>query len=470
MLALVLAGGSGSRLWPLSRQFFPKQLLNVGDKKYSLIQNTILRLSKTVSFKNIFTISNVLHRDSIINQLYEINDCLVNNVIFEPVGKNTAPAILLSLLYIEKLFSGDEVIAIMPADHLIKDEELFNENLVFAKKVAKKGKIVTFGIIPEYPSSGYGYIKKTKNVISKEGNIVAYEVEKFIEKPDINIAKEFLKSRDYLWNSGMFIFKISVMIDMFKRYLPNYYDLLSHIDIKNLSEITDTYNKMESISIDNGIMEKINDISVIPVDFGWSDIGDFKALYELNDKDKNNNVVKGKVISLDCKNSFIFSESDRLIAAVDLDDVVIVDSDDATLICSKDSTQRVKEIYSKIKEKGENEAFFHKTVYRPWGYFVNLSSGNRHKIKRIVVYPGKRLSLQRHFHRSEHWTVVSGTAKIVCGEREFFLHVNESTYIPPATLHRLENPGKIELHIVEIQVGDYTGEDDIERIEDDYKR
>ena len=464
-----MAGGSGSRLWPLSRQLYPKQLLRVSGE-YSLIQSTAKRLFKSVKPEKIYVVTNHLHGDNIKHQLASIDEKMAKNIILEPRGRNTAPAILLSLFLMKDKYGEDEIVSVMPADHSIQDINKFNEYLLFAEELAKKNTIVTFGIIPDFPSTGYGYIKSGKKFFSKDDDKTAFVVDSFIEKPELKVAESFLKNGGYYWNGGIFVFSIKTMLNEAKKYLPKLYEMLSNINCSDISQITHVYNNIEGISIDYGIMEKTDNIVVLPVDFGWSDVGDFSSMYELSEpKDENNNAIYGKVATLNCNNSFLYS-SGRLIAGIDLSNMVVIDSKDAILICPKDSTQKVKQLYTELKNKKNSETIIHPTVYRPWGYYTTLDESHAFKVKRIVVYPGKRLSLQRHFHRSEHWTVVSGIAKITVDDKKITLQANESTFIPQTSIHRMENPGKIDLQIVEVQVGEYLEEDDIERIEDDFGR
>ncbi|MDD2714768.1 MAG: mannose-1-phosphate guanylyltransferase/mannose-6-phosphate isomerase [Candidatus Wallbacteria bacterium] len=465
MIGLILAGGSGSRLWPLSRELYPKQLLSLGDE-LSLIQRTVKRLLPSIPAAKIHVVTSHQHRDGILNQLSMIDKALASNLIIEPMGKNTAPAILLSALYLSAKFGPDEVVAVMPADHVIGDEAAFNSFLERAERTAAAGKIVTFGVIPDSPATGFGYIKGGQTQLA-EG---VFPVERFCEKPDLKTAEGFLASGDYYWNAGMFFFKISTMLSEAQKLLPDMYGKLCGINPADLSEVTDAYNAIENISIDYGIMEKSRLIVVIPVEFKWNDIGDFDAIHELSaDKDEHGNVAVGKIAQLDCKNSLLLS-SGRLIGGIGLDGMIVVDSEDATLVCPRNRSQDVKLLCQLLKARGDVESIMHRTIYRPWGYSTTLFENPGFVLKRIVVYPGKRLSLQRHYHRSEHWVVVGGSAKVTKGSEEFLLSPNESVYIPATSFHRMENPGKIDLQIIEVQVGDYLKEDDIERIEDDYGR
>lgn len=469
MIALIMAGGSGSRLWPLSRELYPKQLLSVsgGD---TLIQSTAKRLFRSIKPSDIHVITNHLHSDNIKQQLGKVDEKMSKNIISEPRGRNTAPAILLSLFILKEKYGEDEIVSVMPADHSITDIIGFNECLKYAEEIAQEEHIVTFGIIPDHAATGYGYIKAGKEFHKKDDKMAAFLVDSFVEKPESAVAEKFLKQGGYYWNGGIFVFKIKTMLDEAKKFMPKLFEKLSNIDHNNISDITHVYNNIEGISIDYGVMERSDNITVLPVEFGWSDVGDFKSMYELSDpKDDLNNAKYGKVATLDCKDSFFYS-SGRLIAGIDLEDMVVIDSNDAVLVCPQKSTQKVKALYNSLKEKKNNETMIHRTVYRPWGYYTTLDETSIFKVKRIVVYPGKRLSLQRHFHRSEHWTVVSGIANITIDDKVFTLQANESTYIPQTSIHRMKNPGKIDLHIVEVQVGEYLEEDDIERIEDDFER
>lgn len=467
MIALILAGGSGSRLWPLSRELYPKQFLDLGYDD-SLLRLTARRIQKFTTPDRIFAVTNHQHKDSIISQLQTISSEITENIIVEPMGRNTAPAIALSMNRILKNFSADEIVAVMPSDHVIEDEENFVRCVRLAENVAKTGLTVTFGAKPDRPETGYGYIQAGELISGFDAEV--FKVKRFTEKPDFQTASSFLKSGDYCWNAGMLFFRISDFIKELNHHTPEIWSRISEINTEDPAAVTDAYNGLPSISIDYALMEKTDKTALIPVNFSWSDVGDFEAMYRLNrKKDQNGNVLCGKVVQQDCSGS-LFVSSGRLLAAANLKDMLVIDSADATLICPRKDSQEVKKIYQELKGRGEAEISIHTTVYRPWGYYTTLEKGQGFIVKRIVVYPGKRLSLQRHYHRSEHWTVVSGTARIIRGNEEIHLSQNESTFIPATTGHRLENPGRIDLQLIEVQVGQLLIEEDIERIEDDYGR
>ena len=459
---VLLAGGIGSRLWPVSRELFPKQLVNLaGDD--SLIQDTIKRLSPVLDSDNIRIVCGDDHYYEVLRHLEEINVSSDSKVISEPCGRNTAPAILLAVLSILKK-EKDAVILVFPSDHVISDKAGFHESLQKAIALAKKDKVVTFGIKPNYPETGYGYIEGGKSM-----NGDSFAVKRFVEKPDEKTARRYLKAGNFFWNSGMFAFKASVLIKEFQTYEPTILKGIQKIVSKGDSVPCDLYEKIPDISIDYAIMEKTKKGVVLPVDFGWSDIGSWKSLYDFMPKGKDNNVVEGDVILQNTRNSFIRSE-DRLVVTNSIENIVVVDTPDTVFISNLEDSRNVKSVVSKLKKLGRKEFKSHVTVYRPWGTYTILEENNDSKIKRIVVYPGVKLSLQMHYHRSEHWIVAQGTAKITNGDQVIILKENESAFVPKATLHRLENPGRIPLHIIEVQMGKYLEEDDIVRFDDDFGR
>ncbi|MBL7031678.1 MAG: mannose-1-phosphate guanylyltransferase/mannose-6-phosphate isomerase [Nitrospira sp.] len=459
---VLLAGGVGSRLWPVSRELFPKQLVNLaGDD--SLIQDTIKRLSPVLDDKNVRIVCGDDHYYEVLRHLEEIDVSSEGKVISEPCGRNTAPAILLAVLSIMKK-EKDAVILVFPSDHVISDNSGFHESLQKAIALAKKDKIVTFGIKPNYPETGYGYIEGGKSMGSD-----SFAVKRFVEKPDEKTAKRYLKAGNFFWNSGMFAFKASVLIKEFQTYEPAILKGIKQIVSKGDSVPCDLYEKIPDISIDYAIMEKTKKGVVLPVDFGWSDIGSWKSLYDFLPKGNDNNVIEGDVILQDTRNSFIRSE-DRLVVTNSIENIVVVDTPDTVFISSLEESRNVKSVVTKLKELGRKEFKSHVTVFRPWGTYTILEENNDSKIKRIVVYPGAKLSLQMHYHRSEHWIVAQGTAKITNGDKVIILKENESTFVPKTHRHRLENPGSIPLHIIEVQMGRYLGEDDIVRFDDDFGR
>jgi mannose-1-phosphate guanylyltransferase len=449
MTNIILCGGSGTRLWPLSRTLMPKQFVKLfGDQ--SLFQKTVQRNQKSCDSQ--FIVSNAEQYFLAVDQIEEM--ALKNyqaNYLLEPVGRNTAPAIALACLALD----DEEIVLITPSDHLIKDESAYLSAIEKAKSLALLDNLVTFGITPQYPEVGFGYIEaQGEDVLS------------FKEKPDAVTAQAYLDAGNYYWNSGMFCFKAGIFLEELKKYSPEIYEssLLAYNNAKSDEMIRISHNDMVAIpedSIDYAVMEKSDRVKVIPSDIGWSDLGSFESLDNEINSSKN-------VISLDSKNNLVLST--KQVATIDVDDLIIIDTADALLISKKGSSQKVKDVVKKLKEDKSELPNIHVTVHRPWGTYTVLDESNGYKVKRIVVKPGKRLSLQKHHHRSEHWIVVSGTALVTRGSEEYPIQANESTYIPIGEIHRLENVGKIPLVMIEAQVGEYVGEDDIVRIEDDFKR
>jgi mannose-1-phosphate guanylyltransferase/mannose-6-phosphate isomerase len=459
---VLLAGGSGSRLWPISRELYPKQLVNLVGTD-SLIQNTIKRLSPTLESSRIRVVCGEEHFFEIARHLEEIGVPSKGKIIVEPCGRNTAPAILLATLHILKT-EKDAVLLIFPSDHVIRDKERFQDKLKTAISLANMNYIVTFGIKPDYPETGYGYIEGAKR--TKNG---AYTISRFVEKPDEKTARRYLAANNFFWNSGMFAFKASVLLKEFRAFEPSLLKSMQKM-MSNGSPITlDKYQSLPDISIDYAIMEKTGRGVVLPADFGWSDIGSWKSLYDFLPKDNNNNVVEGDVIPRNTKNCFIRGNN-RLIVTNDIENIVVIETPDTVFVSDLEKSKNVKSIVQELKKQGRKEYKAHTTVYRPWGTYTVLEESRNAKIKRIVVYPGAKLSLQMHHHRSEHWIVVQGTAKIVNGNQTVYLEENQSTYVAKTTPHRLENPGKVPLHIIEVQIGSYLEEDDIVRFDDDFGR
>lgn len=462
--AVILAGGSGSRLWPLSRQHLPKQFLSLeGDA--SLLQTTINRLRSVIEEKNVLIVTQEAHAKG---EAYHA--LLPYQTLFEPIARNTAPAIALAAAYLMR-DGEDPIMVVLPADHIIKDEARFREHLKVAIEAAESGKLITFGIKPAHPDTGFGYIKAHAGDSSE-----VFTVERFTEKPDLVTAARFLKEGGYYWNSGMFVWRTSVILAEIKQHLPAVYQVIQDIIAESRAggtfqqAVEKHFANMPSISIDYGVLEKSSRVSLIPCDIGWNDVGSWQAVHEIGTKDKNGNVILGNVIALDCKNSLIRSEK-RLVAAIGVEDLCVIETADAVLISKSDQTQRVREVVDTLHEKGATEHVYHAKVNRPWGSYTVLEEDPEgFKLKRIEVAPGARLSLQSHKQRSEHWVVVSGTATVTNGDAVITVQKNQSTYIPIGAKHRLENRGSEPLHIVEIQVGDYLGEDDIQRYEDNYGR
>jgi mannose-1-phosphate guanylyltransferase len=466
MKLVVMAGGEGSRLWPVSRSSFPKQFIDLVSGN-SMLQDTILRVDESCR-EEPYIICNDSTRFLVAEELQNIN-VFNANIILEPVGRNTAPAIALAAAHAMK--DDDPVMLVLSADHVILDKSKFHIAVEIALQQALDGNLVTFGIVPSHPETGYGYIKKSKGCDSDK----AFSVSAFVEKPNLEKAKDYISSGDYLWNSGMFMFRASRYLEELKKFEPKIHSICIEA-VKQASEDLDfiriseeIFQDCPNISIDYAVMEKTGAGVVVPLDAGWSDVGSWSSLYEVSVKDKNNNVITGDSICIDTKNTLIRGD-ERLIATIGVDDLVIVDTKDALLVAKKDQSQEVKEVTNKLKKKGRSEYFSHREVYRPWGKYDSIDQGERYQVKLITVKPGQKLSLQMHHHRAEHWIVVSGTAKVTLGKDEIMLSENQSTYIPLGVTHALENPGKIPLELIEVQSGSYLGEDDIVRFEDKYGR
>lgn len=469
IIPVIMSGGSGSRLWPQSRSLYPKQFLPLVNEQ-TMLQNTALRIKGLPSVAAPMVIANVEHRFLVAEQFRQI-DMEPSAIILEPVGRNTAPAVALAALkaIADGGTGGDAVLLVLAADHVIDNVSAFHSAVSQAMPSAENGKLVTFGIVPAHPETGYGYIK---SACSGDGVL---PVQEFVEKPDLKTAETYLSSGDYFWNSGMFLFKASRYLDELDKFCP---DILSACKSALASEYSDldfvrlnesAFQACPDDSIDYAVMEKTSDAVVVPLDAGWSDVGSWSSLWEISDKDSRGNTVLGDVLLQDTGNTYIRSEK-KLIATVGVNDLVIVESDDAVLVAHKDSVQDVKKVVERLKADNRQEVRLHRKVYRPWGSYDSVDEGSRFQVKRITVKPGARLSLQKHFHRAEHWVVVRGTAKVLNGDQEILLSENQSTYIPIGTVHRLENPGKFDLELIEVQSGGYLGEDDIVRLEDTYGR
>ena len=458
MKALILAGGSGTRLWPLSRSKHPKQFLKLDGEK-SLLYQTTKRLISIFKSEDIIIITNEDYKFYVESDLKDLN---IKNIILEPKGKNTAPAIALGVRYcIENLRAKeDEAIFLFPSDHIIKPIKKFINYIKKAEKITKDGFLVTFGIVPNKPETGYGYIKSSKKIKNE-----IYKVDKFVEKPNLKTAEKYLKEKNYYWNAGIFAFSIKTISNELRKNAPKIYKIFN----KKFKILLSNFKNMPNISIDYAIAEKSKKVAVVPMDLYWNDIGSWDALNEVMDKDKFDNISIGNVVNIDTKNTFIKGNK-RLIATIGIEDCFIIDTPDALLVAKKNKTQKVKDIVNKLKQANKIEANEHITTYRNWGSYTILEEGDRYKIKRIVVNEGAKLSLQMHYHRSEHWVVVSGTAIVTVGEKEISLHENESVYVPKSTKHRLENRGKMPLEIIEVQNGEYLEEDDIVRFDDIYGR
>jgi mannose-1-phosphate guanylyltransferase / mannose-6-phosphate isomerase len=467
---VILSGGAGTRLWPLSRELYPKQLLALTGER-TMLQQTALRLSGLAAASPV-VVCNDAHRFLVAEQLRQLK-MDTRAVVLEPFGRNTAPAIALAALAGLKIAAGDDPeLLVLPADHVIRDVSAFQKAVRTALPAVQQGKLVTFGIVPSAPETGYGYIQRGAETGSGAG---LFQIARFVEKPSLERAQEFLKSGDYLWNSGMFMFRASRYLQELEKFAPQiarvcraaFENAQSDLDFMRVD--ARTFENCPSDSIDYAVMEKTSDAVVVPLDAGWSDVGSWSALHEACDADGHGNVSRGDVISEDSSGNYLYAES-RLVATVGLKDHVVVETKDAVLVAPKDRVQDVKKLVTRLKEAGRYEHSLHREVFRPWGSYDSIENGERFQVKRLKVKPGATLSLQMHHHRAEHWIVVSGTARITRGEEVFLLEENQSTYIPIGVKHRIENPGMIPLHIIEVQSGSYLGEDDIVRFDDRYGR
>ena len=461
---VILSGGSGTRLWPLSREAHPKQFLPVIGE-HSLLQATALRLQGLNASAPII-VANETHRFLVAEQLQALG-IKASALLLEPIGRNTAPAIA-AAAYQALASDTDAVLLVMPSDHAIRDVQGFQAAVALALSVAQQGGLVTFGIVPEAPETGFGYIKAGAG----EG---IRAIERFVEKPDADTAIAYVASGDYFWNSGMFLFKASRYLEELALSQPEMVRLAklavenAQTDADFIRLDKDAFTAMPSDSIDYAVMEKTQHGFVLPISVGWSDVGSWQALWQVSEQDGNGNAHHGDVLAVDCQNTLALGDK-RLLALLGLKDIVVVDTDDALLVAHKDRVQEVKDIVSQLKLANRSQATWHRKVFRPWGNYDSVDAGPRFQVKRIVVKPGAQLSLQMHHHRAEHWIVVSGTAKVTCDDKVFMLSENQSTYIPLGSKHRLENPGNIALELIEVQSGSYLGEDDIIRFDDVYGR
>jgi mannose-1-phosphate guanylyltransferase/mannose-6-phosphate isomerase len=464
---VILSGGSGTRLWPLSRALFPKQLLPLTSER-TMIQETVLRTADA-GYAAPLVISNVEHRFLIAEQLDQIG-MRPKQIVLEPVGRNTAPALAVAALILAKS-DPDAVILAQPSDHLICDLDAFRSAVVLGQSAAAMGRLVTFGVPPCRPETGYGYIARGNSLADSEG---AFAIEKFIEKPAPEIAERLL-TQDFLWNSGIFLLPIATLLAELEKFEPRLLDLCEAAVRNGIEDLgffrlnASDFGRAPSISIDRAVMERTSTAAVVPVNMAWTDIGSWRSLHAMQPHDDNGNAVEGDVILEDVHNSYVRSQG-HLTAAIGLDGVVVVSTEDATLVAPADRAAEVETIVERMRRSNRAEPLCHRRVYRPWGFYQTVDAGEHFQVKRIMVRPGAQLSLQMHYHRAEHWVVVAGTARVTRGETTMILRDNESIYIPLGTRHRLENPGRLPLHLIEVQSGPYLGEDDIVRFEDVYGR
>lgn len=460
---VILSGGSGSRLWPLSRKLRPKQFLPVVGED-TLFQATLSRLHGLAGLQAPLVVCNEDHRFMVAEQLRALGE---NNqgILLEPAGRNTAPAIALAALYAQRSQATDTLLLVLPADHVIADIAAFQQAVLAAIPFAKQGNLVTFGIVPQRAETGYGYIQHNGD----------NRVLRFVEKPNATVAEEYVRSGEYWWNSGMFLFQADTYLDALAQYQPT---LLEHCT-QALADVRDDgdfvrvaaapFQACPSLSVDYAVMEKASNVAVIPLDAGWSDVGAWSAVWEAGQQDAAGNVLRGDVLVQDAHHNLVYGEQ-RLVAVLGVDDLVVIDTKDATLVAHRDKVQDVKLLVEQLQAQQRPEALLHREVFRPWGSYDCIDGAERYQVKRITVNPGEKLSLQMHYHRAEHWIVVRGTAEVRCGDKTMLLTENQSTYIPLGEIHSLANPGKVPLEIIEVQSGSYLGEDDIVRFEDRYGR
>jgi mannose-1-phosphate guanylyltransferase / mannose-6-phosphate isomerase len=471
IVPVILSGGSGSRLWPLSREAFPKQFIDlVGEE--SLFSQTITRLETySEPIAPPIIIANSEHRFIVASELQKSNLLNGSSILLEPFQRNTAPAICLATLRAKQLYGESAVLLILPADHIIADKHGFIESIKLGKKLSEDGLGVTFGIKPTAPHTGYGYIKIQKNMNHSDW----FKSVKFVEKPDLKTAKSYFESSEYFWNSGIFMFRIDTLLAELATHEPSILEYTKQSlsgakeDLDFIRIDSDSFAKCPSISLDYAVMEKTTSTVVVPLNSTWSDVGSWNSLLESSQKDEQGNYQKGDVILEDVKNSLIFSDS-RLVVGLGISDQIVIETPDAVLVADRNSSEQVKKVVEKLRELGRSEYQLHRKAYRPWGSYEVMVLENRFQVKRIIVKPGEKLSLQKHHHRAEHWVVVRGTALIRKGEFEELLGEDSSTYIPLGTVHQLSNPGKIDLELIEVQTGSYLGEDDIVRYSDIYGR
>lgn len=472
IVPVILAGGSGTRLWPLSRQSYPKQFLHLVDEKYTMLQLTLKRL-ENLSQKTLapIVVCNDDHRFVVAEQLRQIN-IEQASIILEPCAKNTAPAITLAALRAQELYPEQNItLLILSADHYIADITSFQNSILLAESQAQLEKLVIFGVKPTEPNTGYGYIQLGEQIINKK----IYKLDKFVEKPDIHTAEHYVSSQNYLWNSGMFMFQTQIFLQELKKYQINIYQNCLNTwqyKTKDLDFIRIGLNEFQQCpedSIDYAIMEHTTQGVVVGLDVGWNDLGSWSSLWQSNQKDEQQNVIFGDVLTEQSQSNYIYASS-RLVTVLGVENLIVVETKDAVLVAHQDKSQEIKSIVAQLKQQQRIELLQHKEVVRPWGKYDCIDVGERYQVKRITVNPKAKLSLQLHHHRAEHWVVVKGTAKVINGEKQYYVTENESTFIPLGTMHSLENPGCIPLELIEIQSGSYLSEDDIIRFKDQYGR
>jgi len=472
ILPIILCGGSGKRLWPLSRTSFPKQYLSMDEsEKLSFLQKTVQRLELFENIHKPIIICNEEHRFIVAEQMRDIK-IKPKSILLEPVGRNTAPALTIAAL--KALEEGiDPILFVLPSDHLIKDNYKFKKAIASAIPYCNLGKLLTFGVVPHKAETGYGYIEAAQ-ILDSEA-LIAEDIKRFIEKPNKEIAEEFIKDKRYSWNSGIFLFKASIFIDEIKKFEPEIYKFCKKALSKKLLDLDfqrldkKSFESCEDISIDKAIMEKTNSGMVLPLNAGWSDIGSWNSMWEISSKDENGNVVFGDVVLKSTSNSFFRSEQ-SLMVGLGIENLLVIETTDAILIANKEKIQDLKNFVNQIGSEGRKEVKIHKTIFRPWGFYTSIAEDSNWQVKKIIVKEGQSLSLQLHKYRSEHWIVVSGTALVEVGKEKKTLHKNQSTYIPQGIKHRLSNSGSEQLVLIEVQCGNYLGEDDIIRFNDKYGR
>ncbi|MDC9603967.1 mannose-1-phosphate guanylyltransferase/mannose-6-phosphate isomerase [Xenorhabdus griffiniae] len=468
VVPVIMAGGSGSRLWPLSRELYPKQFLKL-DGEFTMLQTTVQRLNE-LSTESPLVICNEEHRFLVAEQLRHLGK-LGHNIILEPLGRNTAPAIALAALTALQTVDNDEdpLLLVLAADHVIRDEKTFTQVVQQAIPHADAGKLVTFGIVPTHAETGYGYIQRGTEYKG------VFTVEQFVEKPDIVTAEQYLQSGEYYWNSGMFLFRASRFLQELKTFRPDIYSACVaavgtvNPDLDFVRVDKSAFLSCPSESIDYAVMEKTTDAVVIPLSAGWSDVGSWSSLWDISEKDDDGNVFRGDVLQYNSNGNYVYSEN-SLVSLVGVKNLVVVQTKDAVLVVDQTQVQDVKKIVESLKRSGRSEHRLHREIYRPWGKYDSIDKGKRYQVNRITVRPGESLSTQMHHHRAEHWIVVAGTARVTQGNNSYLVTENESTYIPVGVVHTLENPGKVPLEVIEIQSGNYLGDDDIVRLNDRYGR